>query len=236
MPILSTSLLASLLALHGADTAPPADATAAGPSVRIYRCVGSNGQIALQDAPCQQGSQQVLDMRWPKDPPPAPALVPAPPAATAPPSAPPPRVVVVNSRPLYECTTPEGERYTADDGEGNPRWVPGPLVPVIIGHGLPRPPMHRPPLHRPPGTGGGHHPPPPGRPHGGHATALVPAGGQWVRDSCQQLTRQEACTVLSGQRWELISRYNSALSSERSELVREQRRVEQRMEQQPCGN
>ena len=236
MPLLTPALLASLLALTGpAQPAAGNDATA---NVRVYRCVGSNGQVALQDAPCRQGNQQILELARPKDPPvqpppptPAAASNPAP-ASAAPPS----RVVVIHSEPLFECVTPEGERYTADDGQGNPRWVPGPLVAVHLGpghaHRPGRPPMHRPSL--PPGNGGRHPHPPAHSPH--HASVLVPAGGQWVRDSCQRLSRQEACSLLAEQRWELISRYNSALSSEREQLVREQRRVEQRMERQPCGH
>lgn len=235
MPLLTPALLASLLALTGPAQAAPGNDAAA--NVRIYRCVGSNGQIALQDVPCRQGQQQVLELARPKDPPRATtATVPAPPSA--PPVAPPapPRVVVVREEPLFECTTPDGERYTADDGEGNPRWVPGPLVAVHLGTAMGHPgPSTRPPSHRPAppvDSGGRHHRPPA---HGPHASVLVPAGGQWVRDSCQRLTRQEACRVLDQQRWELIGRYNSALSSEREELVRQQRRVEERMERQPCN-
>lgn len=235
MPLLTPALLASLLALSA--PAQAATGTPAAANVRVYRCVGSNGQIALQDVPCRQGRQQVLELARPKDPPPSAtpaATAPAPSAAPAVPAPTPSRVVVVREEPLFECTTPDGERYTADDGEGNPRWVPGPLVAVHLGpghaHGPGRPPMHRPSL--PPGNGAAP-PRPPG--HGPHASVLVPAGGQWIRDSCQRLTRQEACRMLDGQRWALISRYNSALSSEREQLVRQQRRVEERMERQPCG-
>lgn len=235
MPILSVTVFSSLLALASPPAAAPTTAASNPGQVRIYRCVSSRGEVALQDHPCRQGQQQILERQRPQDPPPAarPAALPAA-ASPAPPAAVPARVIVVTSQPLFECITPEGERYTADDGQGNPRWVPGPLVPVIIGsaggHGRP----HRP--HHPPSA-----PDAPQRPvhshPGGHgvATAVVSAGGQWVRDSCQQLTRQEACQALGEQRWELISRYNSALSSEREQLVRQQRRVEERMARQPCG-
>lgn len=229
MLISTTSLLASLLTLAAAEPATAGSSAAPSPSVRIYRCADSNGQIALQDAPCLQGRQQVLDMVRPKDPPPREPLLTVRPTPAAADATPPPRVIVVHSQPLFECTTPEGERYTADDGQGNPRWVEGPLVPVFIAT-----PAHRPgpPLHRPPGGQPGHgHRPGPGRPVVG---TYVASGGQWIRDTCQQLGRQEACSVLGEQRWALISRYNSALSSEREQLVREQRRVEQRMQQQPC--
>ncbi len=235
MPILSVTVLSSLLALASPPAAAPPPAAAANPGqVRIYRCVSSRGAVALQDHPCRQGQQQILERQRPLDPPAAarPAAMPAA-TAPAPPAAAPARVIVVSSQPLFECITPEGERYTADDGQGNPRWVPGPLVPVILGsaggHGRP----HRP--YRPPSAPDAPQRPVHPRP-GGHgvATAMVAAGGQWVRDSCQQLTRQEACQALGEQRWELIGRYNSALSSEREQLVRQQRRVEERMARQPC--
>ncbi|KRG76991.1 hypothetical protein ABB30_08440 [Stenotrophomonas ginsengisoli] len=229
MLISTTSLLASLLTLAAAEPATAGGSAAPSPSVRIYRCADSNGQIALRDAPCLQGRQQVLDMVRPKDPPPREPLLTVRPTPAAADAAPPPRVIVVHSQPLFECTTPEGERYTADDGQGNPRWVEGPLVPVFIAA-----PTHHagPPPHRPSAGRPGHgHGPGPGRPVVG---TYVASGGQWVRDTCQQLGRQEACSVLGEQRWALISRYNSALSSEREQLVREQRRVEQRMQQQPC--
>ena len=222
MSLSALPLLLSLTASTPATPLPAADAP-----VRIYRCVASNGQVAMQDHPCLQGRQEVSEWIRPRDPPPPP---PAAPAAAAPATASPvQRVVVVSPRPLFECHTPEGERYTADDGEGNPRWVAGPLVPVLVGTS-PRPPG--PPRHRPPGAR-----PPHPRPGSGHgvASVLVPAGGQWVRDTCQPLTTAQACQVLGAQRWELIGRYNSALSSEREQLVREQRRVEQRMREQPCN-
>ncbi|PPT53531.1 hypothetical protein XarbCFBP8150_21590, partial [Xanthomonas arboricola] len=44
------------------------------PNVRIYRCVSSTGTVALQDAPCSSGRQQVLDLQRPQDPPPRPLL------------------------------------------------------------------------------------------------------------------------------------------------------------------
>ncbi|MBJ7515273.1 MAG: DUF4124 domain-containing protein, partial [Stenotrophomonas sp.] len=37
-----------------AAPAPPA-----ADSVRIYRCVGSNGAVTLQDSPCSSGRQEV---------------------------------------------------------------------------------------------------------------------------------------------------------------------------------
>ena len=191
-------------------------------NVRIYRCVSSNGAVSLQDAPCTKATQQqVLDMTRPKDPPPRPATT-TPKPTTAPVIQREVRVVTVQPpQPMYECVTSEGERYTSDNNDGNPRWVPtwGYAYPTHHGpgHGGPRPP-------RPPGAGGI-----PWR-----AGVAVPMGSVLVRDSCHALPPQEVCARLRDRRWELIRRYNSALQSERQELTREQRGIDARLEQD-CG-
>ncbi|MEG0186975.1 MAG: DUF4124 domain-containing protein, partial [Stenotrophomonas sp.] len=48
--------------------------------VRVYRCVGSNGAVALQDTPCTAGRQEVRDLQRPRDPPPRVASTTTPPA------------------------------------------------------------------------------------------------------------------------------------------------------------
>jgi hypothetical protein len=234
--------MSARLLLLCALTALPASAAAADPApaatdnVRIYRCVGSNGAVSLQDAPCGAArQQQVLDMQRPKDPPPRPAA----PAQSAPATTIEREVRVVTvqpPQPMYECVTAEGERYTSDSNEGNPRWVPvwgyGRLP--HPGHG-PRPPGPLPGPGPSSGAGPGHAPDPGGghRPHppGG---AIVPIGSTLVRDTCHALPPQEVCARLKDRRWELIRRYNSALQSERQQLVREQRGIEARLEQD-CG-
>lgn len=94
-------------------------------SVRVYRCVGSNGAVSLQDAPCRDGRQEVRDMQRPRDPAPRvvrsdrdPALAPAVPEREV-------RYVQVQPpQPMYECIRDDGSRYTSETSEGNPRWVP----------------------------------------------------------------------------------------------------------------
>jgi hypothetical protein len=93
-------------------------------SVRVYRCVGSNGAVSLQDAPCRDGRQEVREMQRPRDP--APQVVRSDRAATTPP--PSEREVryvhVQPPQPMYECIRDDGSRYTSETSEGNPRWVP----------------------------------------------------------------------------------------------------------------
>ncbi|WP_313316854.1 DUF4124 domain-containing protein [Stenotrophomonas sp.] len=212
-------LLGCLICLPVAALAADPPPAASADNVRIYRCVGSNGAVSLQDAPCTKAhQQQVLDMTRPKDPPPRPAAT-APAAVATPVPQREVRIVTVQPpQPMYECVTSEGERYTSDNNEGNPRWVPtwAYAYPRHNGHG-PRPP-------HPPGAGGT-----PWRPG-----VAVPMGSVLVRDSCQALPPQEVCARLRDRRWELIRRYHSALQSERKDLVREQRGIEARLDQD-CG-
>jgi len=215
---------------------------AADPNVRIYRCVGSNGAIALQDAPCAPGrQQQVIDMQRPQDPPPrqvstAPVSDPGAAASQLAPRE--IRVVTMPApQPMYECITEEGTRYTSDSPEGNPRWVPTWTYGWVAGgrrppgpRPMPGPPGPNPhPGMPPPGPGPG---PGPG-PRPGSAV-IVPYGSVQVRDECHALPQQEVCSRLADRRWELIRRYNSALQSEREQLSREQRGIDARL-QQDCG-
>ncbi|WP_126971949.1 DUF4124 domain-containing protein [Xanthomonas sp. BRIP62411] len=242
--VLTLLLLATSLPASAASTASKPD-----PNVRIYRCVSSTGTVALQDAPCSSGRQQVMDLQRPQDPPPRPQRADAAPAAVATQPAREVRIITVQPpQPMYECTTEEGERYTSDSPEGNPRWVPtwGPayvgngIGPPVSGGGIQRPPISVSP--RPAGAvqgssgrggslrgsasfgGGGY--------HGG--TVIVPYGNVQIRDECHALPEQEVCARLADRRWELIRRYNNALQSERQDLSREQRGIDARL-QRDCG-
>ena len=208
--------------------------------VTIYRCVGADGRLTLRDSPCEKGeTQQTRTMQRPKDPPPR---AESSPTLTAAPRSPridsPTRVVYASPpRPMYECVTPEGERYTSDSDEGNPRWQPYwvpayPAYPVwphgggasvsgnvSIGNGNlsfssggPTPLPPRPPNPRPPQHG-----------------IVLPAGGTWIRDRCHPLPQQEVCARLSDRRYEILRRYGSAMPSERRELDLEQRGIDARI-------
>lgn len=222
-------------------------ATAAAQEVVIYRCVGKQGQLTLRDSPCAPGeTQQTRSMQRPRDPAPgtAPPVAVSPASVSPPPSAITERVVYRNPpRPMYECVTPEGERYTSDDGEGRPRWVPNwagaypyPVWPhphgggisgnIPIGNGgnisfqsgnpTPLPPTPRPPGHPPGGV-------------------ILPAVGVWVRDECHALPQAEVCARLSDRRYEILRRYGSAMPSERRTLDLEQRGIDARLASD-CGN
>ena len=198
--------------------------------VVIYRCTDARGQLTLRDSPCPKGqTQETRSMLRPKDAPPA-AIAPRPPATDTPPAPPVERVVVVRPpRPLYECVTPDGERYTSDTPEGNPRWVPlwtlgVPVAPypssgtvgstsLAITHGN----VHI--------TGG--------------RTVVTPpvygpaayGAGTWIRDACHALPPAEVCARLRDRRDELNRRFFNAQPSERARLSVEERGINARLAQ-----
>lgn len=195
--------------------------------VRIYRCTDATGKQTLRDTPCPKGqAQQARDMLRPKDAPKTsrpPAAVPAP---TSPP-APTPVVYLAPPQPMYECTTFDGKRYTSENGDGNPRWVPLWTLgyPAVrprtslgsnIGGREPRPdqPM-RPPMRDirwPVATG----------------------GGSWIRDDCAMLPPAEACARLRDRRGEIRTRFFNAMPSERDALRVEERGINARLDND-CG-
>lgn len=238
-------LLTALLPLTGAAWAQSTRTTSsdgAQGSVRIYRCIGSSGAVSLQNAPCENArQQQVLDMQRPRDPPPRPTTtLSTDPARDAAAPAPLPqreiRIVTVQPpQPMYECVTSEGQRYTSDDNEGNPRWVPLWTVGYAGSYGY----GHRRGGGSGSGSGGngggeGGHPRPP-RPVYPGVGVVVPAGSTLIRDTCNVLPPQEVCARLTDRRWELIRRYNSALQSERRALETEQRGIDARLDRD-CGS
>ena len=197
--------------------------------VRIYRCTDAAGRHTLRDTPCPKGQmQQARDMLRPKDAPPKPV----PPVSPKPQPQPPPAVetrtvYLAPPRPMYECTTHEGKRYTSDDDDGNPRWVPywtlgypvartGTSLGSNVGGRAPRPdrPM-RPPMrniHWPVASG----------------------GGSWIRDDCAMLPPSETCARLRDRRSEIRTRFFNAMPSERDVLRLEERGINARLDND-CG-
>lgn len=223
--------------------------------VVIYRCTDAGGGLTLRDTPCDGAqTQQTLTMQRPQDAPPRPPK-PATPPAAAPEAAPAPRIVVVRPpQPMYECVTPDGDRYTSDTGDGNPRWVPLWTLgyPVGRGHGRPsRPSAERgityvddrtrmpppanlsiPPARDRPQPSGDiqRRPRRPGhRPGGGYGGA-----GTWIRDECTRLPQAEVCERLRERRQEIRRRFFNAQESERNTLRTEERGLNARLAED-CG-
>ena len=203
-------------------------AASAAPTVTVYRCTDARGHLTLRDSPCRAGEHQdVRTMLRPTDPPRGAAAR----SRRASPSTLPPTRVVYRSppRPVYDCVTPDGERYTSASPEGNPRWVPlwtlgypvAPIYPPMVEGGYRGHLEHR---------GGGttirvdagerwRYP-------GYGATPVGVPGGTWVRDACEPLTAGEACELLRDRRYELDRRWFSALQGDRDDIEREQRRID----------
>jgi hypothetical protein len=118
-----------LLVLLFAGPAPMAHAA---DEVVIYRCTDKAGHLTLSDTPCRKDQlQQTREMVRPRDPPATRGPAPHPGLQRSDDSSPrseyapvAPALVIQSPRAMYECTTPDGNTYTSDNAEGNPRWVP----------------------------------------------------------------------------------------------------------------
>ena len=226
MRFLSAAIVLLVLAAIAASTAHADDVT-------IYRCIDARGHLTLRDTPCASGEkQQTRSMLRPKD---APArVVTTPRASPERYDAPPPQIVMITApRPLYECTTPDGERYTSDSDQGNPRWVP------LWTLGYPMVPLTRRGIDASTGLSITH-----GNVHiDGNHTVLTPpvpvpryayGAGTWVRDVCHELPPQEVCARLRDRRDEIRHRFFNAMPSERDVLRVEERGVNARLDND-CG-
>lgn len=206
-------------------------APGAAEDLTVYRCTDGDGHVSLRDTPCPAGlREEAIDMQRPDDPHPTPAVIASEPRPT--PSTPPvqTRVVIVEaSRPLYQCTTPDGDRYTADNADGNPRWVPlwtlgypaiWPRNPLGDRVGAPRP--------EPPSDG-------PGPPELPPIVGIAYTPGAWVRDHCVRLPAADACEVLRAEQRALRKEWFNAMPSRRAEVTAEERALEQRVARTCAG-
>lgn len=171
--------------------------------------------------------------------------------------------MITPPRPLYECVTPDGERYTSESDTGRPRFVPLWTIGAAPWPGAGYPGSHRGRMHGADvrghvegriGDGGRYslhlgggrpvepplrpplHPPPdpaPRPPHPPIAVVPLPAGA-WVRDACHPLPQAEVCARLRDERYALDRRYHSALQSERVRITTEQRGIDARLASD-CG-
>src|SRR5690606_1036579 len=153
-------------------------------------------------------------------------------------------------RPMYECVRDDGSRYTSDDGEGNPRWIPawsyydgpsrwrGSGVTYSRGQATQATSTASPRSSSRTGSSGGPPtlrfrsvdptPPPPTRPppghgHGGHHGYGYGGGGYWVQDECHPLPQREVCARLRDRREQIRQRRFNAQANERATLNVEER-------------
>ncbi|HEX2082276.1 MAG TPA: DUF4124 domain-containing protein, partial [Xanthomonadaceae bacterium] len=226
------SVLATLIALCCACWLAPA---AAAEGVTLYRCTDARGKVALRDSPCPQGQKQTTrELVRIVDPPPARRLEPVRVTTPASPPPQPPTTIVINTpRPMYECVTPDGQRYSSESPEGNPRWVPLWTLdyPVLAERRVVAP-------------GGGSL-----RYRDGHVDAhwrsgtshrrVVPTiaaygAGTWIRDACRALPQQETCARLRDRRDEVRRAFFNGQPSERERLSLEERGINARLASD-CG-
>jgi hypothetical protein len=198
--------------------------------VVIYRCVDAKGKLALRDTPCAKGEkQETRTMQRPQDAPPRPA--PAPAVVRDEPPQPQRVVTVYPARAMYECTTPDGDRYTSDSSAGNPRWVPLWTLDYPVYRAHPRTQA---------GVDfriAGPHVDITGGSHIQSGSGLSPAAygaGTWIRDACYALPPAEACDRLVDRRDEIRRRFFNAQPSERDVLRLEERGINARLSND-CG-
>ena len=212
--------------------------------IRIYRCTDAAGKQTLRDTPCPKGQQQqVREMLRPKD---APARAVSPPRPAAAPGnreqEPTRFVVLAPPQAMYECTDPDGKRYTSDTGEGNQRWLPYLMPDYSIYDTYPRGNASRGSF-RPPSSGNASV----GRPQQspviprlmhsrqhGYVPGPIVGGGEWIRDACAMLPPTETCARLRQRRSEIRSRFFNAMPSERDVLRLEERSINARLDND-CG-
>ncbi|HSD17536.1 MAG TPA: DUF4124 domain-containing protein [Thermomonas sp.] len=203
-------------------------------TVTVYRCTDAGGKQSLRDTPCPAGQkQQAREMQRPKDAP-KPAAVPMPPKPVLPPAPAPVPVQQTETvyrappRPMYECTTPDGDVYTSEDSIGNPRWVPL----WTLGYY---------PMGRPSRPAAAVSTPPPAQPAGpmrprvdGAHWPMPGGGGTWIRDECAMLPPGETCARLRDRRSAIGTRFFNAQEKERDVLRREERAIIARLDND-CG-
>lgn len=218
-------------------------ATARAEQIKIYRCTDAKGKQTLRDSPCQRGEkQQTQEMIRPVDAKPVTARTTNVPARREVETV---RYVIQPvARPLYACTTADGQRYLSESAEGEARWTPG-WIAAPYTHPYPYPPVtiatHQGDLrwrgrHGSVGVSGGRQyiagAPVIGSPV--YPVPVVAGGGYWARDACSALSTAETCGVLSDRRHEIRVRYSQAMPSERRLLDSESATLDTRLRQE-CG-
>ncbi len=219
-------LAASIAALLGVASGPSPRAA----NLLVYRCIGAEGAVSLQDTPCPHGQDQETRTLA------KPIAVPQSPRAPAPPTpppvdapAPPPdvRVELVDPQPLYDCQRHDGSRYESDTGVPERYWVPL----WVLGMDPRAPPQTFGPVGKP-------KPAPPARGPGLRTATSDPAqaygAGAWVEDRCYRLPASLACARRQERLSLLGRRIFNAQQTERDRLRIEQRGLREQLRQE-CG-
>lgn len=220
MRISCISLVALTLA---AQVFAPAAATS------IYRCVGADGVIKFQDAPCQRDeSSRRIDL------PDAPitSVVEDSKAVSNEPSTQPSAVVQRDSAPVIEsnvsailCTREDGSRYLSDNGRGEQHAVPLGMLGIPHdslagayggrdGIGVSAPGLREPPVDR---------------------STYGQLGGMytWVEDPCVQINAAQLCGFLGERITDAERRLRFAFSDTSAQVRQELDSLRQRAKQCP---
>ena len=191
--------------------------------VTIYRCVDAKGHLTLRDTPCAADQkQETRTMARPVDATPRPAQARVEEAEPEDTYVHREVTYVSPPRPLFECITPDGEAYTSDTGDGNPRWVPlwtlgYAQAPFIAGS--------RSGFNATVGTGGIDI-------SGGRRDIVFSGygnGATYVVDTCYELPQSEVCARTRDRRDEIRTRFFNAMPSERDVLRVEERSLNARL-------
>ncbi len=210
--------------------------------VTIYHCTDGQGRLTIRDTPCPKGQQQdTRSMLRPQDPPPKPVR-PEPTRSSTPAAQPPTRVVVLQPpRPLYECVTPDGERYTSETNDGRPRYVPLWTFGYPLAYGSAARPRPRPPSGARVDIDTGNvrlsaatRPPRQPFPHDYGYGYGYGGATTFVRDECHALPQSEVCARLVDRRDEIRTRFFNAQQRERDTLRVEERGLNARLAND-CG-
>lgn len=196
--------------------------------VTIFRCTDAQGRLTLRDSPCSKGERQESRvMARPKDAPQTPAAPTPVNVVVDAPRQQPQIIVVKNPQPMYECVSPDNDRYLSDTPEGNAHWVPIWPVAYPVQVNVPAYPPGQLDVHVDNGhVSGGY--------HSGGRVPPIPTytefgGGTWVRDPCHALPQAEVCDHLRDRRDDIRRRFTIAQPSERAVLSREESIVVNRL-------
>jgi hypothetical protein len=220
--------IAFLLVVIAGLAAPGAMHSAAAQDVTIYRCVDAKGHLTLRDTPCGKNEkQESRTITRPRDAAPRP-VTPVQSVDRAPVAEATRQNVtyLAPPRPLYECITPDGMRYTSETSDGNPRYVPlwplGYPVYTIPGSRMSAGITY---TDRNVAIGTGTQIISPS-----YISPAAYGAGTYVRDTCYMLPQADVCARTRDRRDELRKRFFNAMPSERDVLRVEERTLTARLE------